>query len=1219
MKKTDNNYINNITKILISICCLELYLFLQCQSQASSKPTPAGGLGDIHYISDDSAYHFQATEGIEYVYYLPSNKARNDPSTRGTLNALVVYKGSDYFYPSLIGGISADFNGSIRGFDPDGSFNLANVKYDLISHTLNTYERTLTIKWKMRFNGDSCNYTYCFSVYGQTLTINITSDDTTKILGLGFGSGYSPTNSHRVVNVPCLPIANVLYDSKLQIFATLFTDWEKTNASGISPWFDAVPNNEFAYYSQKIFYEKKTNGYRNKLNETIYLSVSSDLNNVLPSIDGPRASYKDSLSSRMVISYFRPFPYLNPPFNNARPSYLDSLYKYDVRDAAFIIKNWNNGQFDHNYPDNIWPPDPFDATNNTCDQPGGGGITGLISLRQRLTSKGYLFGLHENYVDNHCMIRQNGKLPLPDGNDAKAFYFSDKDNCTPPSQSYLLKPSIAASVASDIQQQVIKNQLSSNSPQWCYLDVSSSINPSGPQVNKQIFGDASRSYVDFDESVSNAGKFITSVTAYRNLAISVRNNYGGPVQGEGGYHFLYAGYFDGLEGRLMTGNDNINGYQAPLLVDFAQKIRLKSAIHGVGHIADNFFKVQDTISHELVKIYIATELAYGHGGLITTSNIPSTDHSLNQAIIEQQHVLPVYKKIADQTPLYIEYYDGSIWQNASDYIKNHPGWDDISNTNFMSQVRVKYPNQITVIVNRHPSRTLNIQDLGNGNNWYSYNDASGIGTGKHSVIFNLPVENGWVVSDLSTNGDPDQPVLTYPADGAYNIPSSVELKWSVTPKATSYTVHIIKSSGNITEVVPTAWYALSSLTPGEVVQWYVTPSNTGGSGPQSATWSFTVVGKVSGTITYATTAANPIGNVNVTLTPATGTALTTTSFTTDGTYNFVNVPNGQYTLTAAKTNNWGGVDVADALAAVQYFIRTLTDLGTLGFEAGDVDKSGTINSTDALLIARRTLGTTTSFPAGDWVFTGAQSISVTNVNEPAYIRGRAVGDIDGSYTQTLPTGATFQKSFLVQLKSGTEKFTVSASTTASYGAVGMRIKVTSSKVVSITSKLPGFMSNIDDEGVSFGWFAADGITPVQFKANEAIVTVTLAEKTGDGSSVTVESKLVDIQRTVLNNNLSVSIQGNIPSVFELKQNYPNPFNPSTQIDYDLPMPGMVTLTVYNMLGQEVAKLVNEHKEAGSYTIQWMPRNLASGMYIYRIRVKTENETITTVKRLMLLK
>jgi hypothetical protein len=459
-----------------------------------------------------------------------------------------------------------------------------------------------------------------------------------------------------------------------------------------------------------------------------------------------------------------------------------------------------------------------------------------------------------------------------------------------------------------------------------------------------------------------------------------------------------------------------------------------------------------------------------------------------------------------------------------------------------------------------------------------------------------------------------------------NITStSFTANWGAVSGSTNYYLDVTISDAwnnllpayNNLDVSNVTSYPVTGLSPNTPYMYRVRSYN-GVQSPNSNYKGARTLASVSGTITYVNTNANPIGNVAVTLTPATGTALTATSSTADGTFNILNVPNGAYTLTASKTGNLGGVSIADALTAVQYFVLTIQDLGILGREAGDVDKSGAVNSTDALLIARRSIGNTTPFPAGDWVFTSAQPITVSNENViNLYIRGRAVGDVDGSYT--LPPGTTFQKSSLVQLKSGTDKFEIFASASAAYGAVGMRIKVTSAKVAGITSKLPGFMSRIDDEGVSFGWFAADGKTPVQFEANEAIVTVTLAEKAGNGSSVTVESELVDIQRTELNNNLLVSVQGNIPSVFELKQNYPNPFNPSTQIDYDLPQPGMVTLSIYNIMGQEVAKLVNEQKDAGSYSVPWAPKNLASGVYIYRIHIQTDKETITAVKRLTLLK
>ncbi len=71
--------------------------------------------------------------------------------------------------------------------------------------------------------------------------------------------------------------------------------------------------------------------------------------------------------------------------------------------------------------------------------------------------------------------------------------------------------------------------------------------------------------------------------------------------------------------------------------------------------------------------------------------------------------------------------------------------------------------------------------------------------------------------------------------------------------------------------------------------------------------------------------------------------------------------------------------------------------------------------------------------------------------------------------------------------------------------------------------------------------------------------------------------------------------------FKLEQNYPNPFNPSTVISYQLPISSKVTLQVYDILGREVATLIDEEKSAGSYEIDFNASHLASGIYYYQLR------------------
>ena len=85
--------------------------------------------------------------------------------------------------------------------------------------------------------------------------------------------------------------------------------------------------------------------------------------------------------------------------------------------------------------------------------------------------------------------------------------------------------------------------------------------------------------------------------------------------------------------------------------------------------------------------------------------------------------------------------------------------------------------------------------------------------------------------------------------------------------------------------------------------------------------------------------------------------------------------------------------------------------------------------------------------------------------------------------------------------------------------------------------------------------------------------------------------------------------------FKLGQNYPNPFNPTTNIDYHVTEPGKVELVVYDLLGREVTKLVNEYKTSGNYEITFNGSDLSSGIYFYRLKCGVYKET----RKMILLK
>jgi hypothetical protein len=88
-----------------------------------------------------------------------------------------------------------------------------------------------------------------------------------------------------------------------------------------------------------------------------------------------------------------------------------------------------------------------------------------------------------------------------------------------------------------------------------------------------------------------------------------------------------------------------------------------------------------------------------------------------------------------------------------------------------------------------------------------------------------------------------------------------------------------------------------------------------------------------------------------------------------------------------------------------------------------------------------------------------------------------------------------------------------------------------------------------------------------------------------------------------------------PKEFSLSQNFPNPFNPNTVISWQLPVSSQVTIKVYDVIGDEVAVLVNEEKPAGTYEINFNASNLATGIYFYKLQAGSFVET----KKMLLIK
>jgi photosystem II stability/assembly factor-like uncharacterized protein len=196
----------------------------------------------------------------------------------------------------------------------------------------------------------------------------------------------------------------------------------------------------------------------------------------------------------------------------------------------------------------------------------------------------------------------------------------------------------------------------------------------------------------------------------------------------------------------------------------------------------------------------------------------------------------------------------------------------------------------------------------------------------------------------------------------------------------------------------------------------------------------------------------------------------------------------------------------------------------------------------------------------------------------------------------------------------------------------------------IPVELTSFTATLNGSNVTLNWMTASEINNMGFDIERGVISNGVRnliwEKIGfikgNGTTTGVNTysftdkgltagvynyriKQIDFDGTFKYYNLSESIEIGVPDKFDLAQNYPNPFNPSTVISYQLPVTGIVTLKVYNVIGQEVAEIVNEVKQAGVHTVQFDGSNLASGVYMYKLSVGDGPGNFVSTKKMMLIK
>ncbi len=521
-------------------------------------------------------------------------------------------------------------------------------------------ESGLQITWTATSPRQTIVYDYHFSILGKTLRMDFSS--TTPYISQFTFDRSEGTRGARIVSIPYLSTLNLLLFKTH--FVSEYFDWTLTHSSGFeeSNW---RYSDRSVFYGQTVYYKTNTDQVRLPMKETAYITVSDTLNDVLPNIPNPKSPYRELLAGKVVLDMWGGESFGKDGY------FINELKSMGLSDLLVIEHVWQKCGYDDCYPD-------FMPAN-----PALGGDKGLRQLGQSVSADGYLFALHENYIDIYPDAPSwNPKLVAlnPNGSMIQAWY-----NETTKMQSFHLSPSQVLTLASQIAPEMHEQYLTTAA----YVDGFAAGNPFY--------------WVDYNASTEGNSQVLNTFHIYAQLLAYERLVHAGPILSEGRLQIMYAGLADGVEGEYQSYDKGFDGPNVPPVVDFdLLKIHPLMVVHGMGYYERYFGKGNqeklDGFTLDDLYNYTSTEIAFCHAGFIPTPDRLGLYYWSAQAQREVTYVLPIQKLCALASPIQILYnVDGKLAGVEQALIHNQ-AW----------QVFVSYDSGLKVYVNRDPSKNWEI-------------------------------------------------------------------------------------------------------------------------------------------------------------------------------------------------------------------------------------------------------------------------------------------------------------------------------------------------------------------------------------------------------------------------------------------------------------------------------------------------------------------------------
>ena len=526
-------------------------------------------------------------DGIAFTYDAADATLRYEwrPKT-GTLDDVTVrVDRSDPFRPAGGGGITAA--------GPDG-IPWPATGGRALRREVDTAGKRATVVWEYPAEAGGLTVAWTLGIRGKALTVEVAAE---KPGATAFSLGQvNGAPLRRVLAVPYLA-GTIDWLAGERIYAARYLDWTVSNSS-------ECPQGTASYH-------KRTDGTRNLLRESGYVTVSPHVGEVLPNLPSPASPYLALLGPRVMLDIW----------GHHRNSYagdaelLRELKDNGVDHIAIIQHVWQRYGYDVKLPDHL-PANPEFATPEARVRLGDlAGDEGLAAFGKAAVECGYVWSLHENYIDLYPDAPSFDPAAVvlrEDGSRSPAWY-----NEGTKVQSFGLKCNRAGAYAAKVAPEAHR-RFGTNA---AYLDVHTCVPPwhqLDHEAGQPLAGMA-RAKVQFD----------TELFQY------MREAHAGPLFGEGGSHFYWAGRMDGVEAQVQGGEQH-----RPFLDFDLLKIHPQMVNHGMGYYARWFERGADARwgldagSVEQYDKYRAQEIAYGHAGFVGSEQVANV-----QWVAKEHHLM----------------------------------------------------------------------------------------------------------------------------------------------------------------------------------------------------------------------------------------------------------------------------------------------------------------------------------------------------------------------------------------------------------------------------------------------------------------------------------------------------------------------------------------------------------------------------------------------------